>query len=141
MEEMGKLKILVINMGDYMKGLVDFLTRVYGIDIVIADSVEDAIRKFEEHFNGVIIAFHPQVNPDTSMGISSGLEMWRRVLKNLNENARRIPIVITVESGFFNTTIELQIKRYGILNPYMILSGKDWDEGKLKQVSEHLRLQ
>lgn len=135
---MEKSRILILNMGNFMKPLVELLGGEFGCEIIIADSVEDAVQKLKEHrIKGVIISFHPEVNPDTSMGISSGLEMWRRVLRSGNESAATIPIVVTVESGFFNTTIEMQIKRYGIRNTYCILSGKEYNNETLALVRKH----
>ncbi len=139
---MEKSKVLVLNMGSFMQPLFELLRRESGCEIIIADSVDDAAGKLkEERIKGALIAFHPEVNPDTSMGISSGLEMWRRVLRSAGEQASTIPIVITVESRFFNTTIEMQIKRYGIKNPYCILSGKEYNQESLDIVKRHFGLQ
>lgn len=135
-------RVLILNMGKFMKPLIELLRSEPGCEIIIADSVENAVQKLkEQRIHGAIISFHPEVNPDTSMGISSGLEMWRRVLRKVDESARTIPIVITVESGFFNTTIEMQIKRYGISNPYHIISGKEFNNEILSLVKKHLGLQ
>lgn len=139
---MEKNRVLILNMGNFMKPLIELLRGESGCEIIIADSVEDAVQKLKEQsIQGAIISFHPEVNPDTSMGISSGLEMWRRVLRSGNESARTIPIVVTVESGFFNTTIEMQVKRYGITNPYCILSGKEFNKESIALVKKHLGLQ
>jgi hypothetical protein len=139
---MEKSKILVLNMGSFMKPLIELLRVESGCEVIIADSVEDAVQKLNAHrIKGAIIAFHPEVNPDSSMGISSGLEMWRRVLRGGNEDAATIPIIVIVESGFFNTTIEMQIKRYGIRNNYCILAGKEYNNDSLTLVKKHFGLQ
>ncbi len=139
---MERSKILVLNMGSFMQPLLELIRRESGCEIIIAESVDDAGDKLKvEKIRGALIAFHPEVNPDASMGISSGLEMWRRVLRNADEYVGTIPIVITVESKFFNTTIEMQIKRYGIKNPYCILSGREYDEESLEVIKRHFGLQ
>ncbi len=139
---MDKNRILIFNMGRFMKPLVELFRAESGCDIIIADSVDEAIQKLnEQRIHGAIISFHPEVNPNTSMGISSGLEMWRRVLRGTDEKATKIPIVVTVESGFFNTTIEMQIRRYNIKNPYYILAGKEFNNETVALVKKHLGLQ
>lgn len=138
---MEKIEVLALNMATYMKPLIELLRTELGCAIIIADSVEEAVQKLNKHsVKGAIIAFHPEVNPDTSMGISSGLEMWRRVLRNSSEHAETIPIIVTVESEFFNTTIEMQIKRYSIKNRYCILTGKTYNNDSIALVRKHFGL-
>lgn len=132
-------KILILNMGNFMQKLVDSIKNESGCEIIIAQTVDEAVQKLRvQQISGAIIAFHPQVNPETSMGISSGLEMWRRVVKNVDRIIERIPIVVTVETPFFNTTIEMQMKRYAIQNPYIIISGKEYPPEVLESILKHL---
>jgi len=138
---MDQKKVLVLNMGDFMQPLLESIGKQTNCEFIIASSVEDAILKLRgQRVGGAIVAFHPQVNPDTSMGISSGLEMWRRVVRGAGDELCSIPIVVTVESGFFNTTIEMQIKRYGIKNPYLILAGKQYSDRDVDSAVRHLEL-
>lgn len=132
-------KILILNMGNFMQKLVDSIKNESDCEIIIAQTVDEAVQKLRvQQISGAIIAFHPQVNPETSMGISSGLEMWRRVVKNVDRIIERIPIVVTVETPFFNTTIEMQMKRYAIQNPYIIISGKEYPPEVLESILKHL---
>lgn len=132
-------KILVLNMGNFMQKLVDSIKNESNCEIIIVQTVDEAVQRLkEQQISGAIIAFHPQVNPETSMGISSGLEMWRRVVRNVERVIDRIPIVVTVETPFFNTTIEMQMKRYAIQNPYIIVSGKEYPPDIFESILKHL---
>ncbi|HEY4715993.1 MAG TPA: hypothetical protein VII00_02700 [bacterium] len=132
-------RILALNIPPYIEPLINKIKEALTADIIYANSAIAAAKELKEkEFSAAIIAFHPQENPETSMGISTGPEMWRRILRNAEERLRTIPIIIAVESNFFTTTIEMQMKRYNILNPYIILTGKEFSEEKLNGVLSHL---